>query len=336
MRILAVGERNSGVTYHRLALPLSTMQKEYCLITDVINEELLKEKQFDIVIINRFYQKESLIKIFQWKNKYGFKLILDIDDHWDLFPQHPAMVTYRKFNIPTLIKDYIKYSDAVTCTHNRLKLEIERYNKNVYIIPNALPFDKDQFTDVKVEHEKVNFLHTGSVTHLPDVKQLEGTMKRLAESKSFKEASRIVVCGWNDYNKFHWTQICDTLTAKKKLDHQVVNFLPVELYMNFYNEADVLIVPLLDNKFNRMKSNLKALEAGAKNIPVMTYKKDPYLDVPTCFFVEDWEKDMKRMAMSKQMREDFGRANGEYVRKHFDLFKVNEKRFAIYNEVLGR
>ena len=104
--------------------------------------------------------------------------------------------------------------------------------------------------------------------------------------------------------------------------------------MNFYQEADILLAPLLDNKFNRLKSNLKALEAGAKRIPLMAIKRAPYDDIPTVCWVDNWERDIKRMAFSSQMRTDFGEANAEYVREHYDLFKINESRFAIYSKLI--
>jgi hypothetical protein len=110
--------------------------------------------------------------------------------------------------------------------------------------------------------------------------------------------------------------------------------MPVDLYMNFYQEADILLAPLLDNKFNRLKSNLKALEAGAKRIPLMAIKRAPYDDILTVCWVDNWERDIKRMAFSSQMRTDYGEANAEYVRKHYDLFKINEDRFAIYSKLI--
>jgi hypothetical protein len=41
------------------------------------------------------------------------------------------------------------------------------------------------------------------------------------------------------------------------------------------------------------------------------------------------------MAFSKQMRDDYGQANGEYVREHYDIFKINELRYAIYNKLIS-
>ena len=334
LRILAVGGRHSGVTYHRLALPLSIMAKEYCLITDTLSEELLIEKQINVLVINRFCEVVPLTEIVKWRAKLGFKLIIDIDDYWELFTQHLSYSTYRLNGIPNLIKSYIRFADLVTCTHTRLYYEIIKINKNCEIIPNGLPFDKDQFVNNKIEHDKINIAHTGSITHFPDIKQLKNPILALSKSKSFKESCRMLLCGWHDYNKWHWDQIGNIYTANKTLDYKIQEALPVDLYMNHYAEADMLLCPLLDNRFNRLKSNLKALEAGVRNIPILAFNRDPYADIPTIFHVDNWERDIKRMAFSVQMRNDYGQRNGEYVREHYDLFKINESRFAIYSKLI--
>lgn len=334
LRILALGSRYSGVTYHRLAMPLSIMEKEYCLITDVFTEELLIEKNINVVIVNRFIENYSLNDLLALKVKHGFKLVVDIDDYWELFDQHLSAKGYRQHRVGSVIKNYIKHADLVTTTHNRLYLEIIKINKNCEILPNGLPFDKDQFTSVKIPHDTINIIHTGSITHFPDIKQLKAPMRQLAKSKSFRESTKMILCGWNDFNKWHWQQMADIYTADKKLNYEILHSMNVELYMNFYNEADMLVVPMLDNKFNRLKSNLKALEAGAKRIPILAYNRDPYADIPTIFHVDNWEQDIKRMAFSKQMREDYGESNAEYVREHYDIFKINEARSAIYNKLI--
>ena len=336
LRILAVGSQSSGVTYHRLALPLSIMEKEYCLITDTITEELLKEKNFNVVVVNRFLEHLPLMTLLTWRKRFGFKLVVDIDDFWELFDKHLSAGTYRKLGVTRIIKDYIKYADVVTTTHYRLYLEIIRLNKNCVILPNALPFDKDQFTAVKIETERVNITHTGSITHYPDIQQLATPIAQLAKSKAFVDSTRMLLCGWNNFNKWHWDRMGKIYTANEKLDYKILESLPVNLYMNFYAEADMLIVPLLDNKFNRLKSNLKALEAGAKRIPILAYNRAPYDDIPTIFKVENWERDIRRMAFSKQMRDDYGQANGDYVREHYDIFKINEERFATYSKLIAQ
>lgn len=334
LRICAVGGKYSGVTYHRLALPLSLMLKEYLIITDTISEQMLIDKQINIVVVNRFCELIPLTDLLKWKAKLSFKLIVDIDDFWNLFDQHLSSAIYRKLNIPQIVINYIKVADLVTTTHHRLRLEIIKYNKNCEVLPNALPFDKDQFTPQRKVNEFVNITHTGSITHYPDMRQLKNPINELAKSKSFRELTRMLLCGWNEANKFHWDQMGGWYTANEKLNYKIIESLPVDLYMNFYNEADILLTPLLDNKFNRLKSNLKALEAGAKRIPIMAMKRPPYDDIPTVCWVDNWERDIKRMTFSKQMQEDFGEANAEYVRKHYDIFKINEGRNVIYNKLI--
>lgn len=334
LRIIGVGNSTSGVTYHRIALPLSTMQKEYCLLTDALSEEMIIDKEINILVLNRFLEEIPFSVLLEWKRKHGFKIVVDIDDYWELFSSHLSNKTYQLLNIPTIIQNYIRIADLVTCTNERLFQKIIQHNKKCEIIPNALPFDKDQFTAFKTEHDKVIIAHTGSITHFPDIKQLKNPLLNLSKSKSFVDATRMLLCGWNDYNKWHWTQIGNIYTANEKLNYKIIESAHFSFYMNFYNEADMLLVPLLDNKFNRMKSNLKALEAGAKRIPILTFDRDPYADIPTIFKVDNWEQDIRRMVFSKQMREDYGEANAEYVREHYDLFKINEKRFDIYTKLI--
>lgn len=334
LRILGVGSQNSGVTYHRLALPLSIMQKEYCMITDTITEEILKEKNFNVVVVNRFLEEVPLITLLKWRDQFKFKLVVDIDDYWYLFEKHLSNYTYKKLGVTKIIQDYMKYADLVTTTHWRLYYEIIKINKNCEILANSLPFDKDQFTSVKMAHDKITVVHTGSITHYPDIQQLKKPIQELAKSRVFRETAKMVLCGFHEANAWHWKQMMDLYTCEGKLDYEILNAMPVDKYMNFYNEADLLIVPLLDNKFNRLKSNLKALEAGAKRIPIMAYNREPYSDIPTIFPVDNWERDIKRMVFSPQMRIDFAEANAEYVRKNYDIFKINEVRFAIYSKLI--
>jgi len=282
------------------------MQKEYCIITDTMTEEMLIEKEINVVVVNRFCELIPLPDLLKWKAKLGFKLVVDIDDYWELFSQHLFAKTYRDLGVTQFIKNYIKFADVVTTTHNRLRLEIIKINPNCYILPNALPFDKDQFTAQRNVNELVTIAHT----------------------------TRMLLCGWNKANEFHWKQMADWYTAGERLNYKILESMPVDLYMNFYQEADILLAPLLDNKFNRLKSNLKALEAGAKRIPLMAIKRAPYDDIPTVCWVDNWERDIKRMAFSSQMRTDFGEANAEYVRENYDLFKINEDRFAIYSKLI--
>ena len=101
MRILALTSKYSGVGYHRIMMPLVNMQKDYCLITDVINDEILEHK-FDLVVMNRMLS-HPVSEIEAWRDKYGFKLIVDNDDHWQLDPSHILNQSYKDNNVTNRI-----------------------------------------------------------------------------------------------------------------------------------------------------------------------------------------------------------------------------------------
>jgi hypothetical protein len=79
MRILVLTTQGSGVGYHRLMLPIYYLEKTYAFFTDTLTDEVLEEN-FDIVLFNRFIPGVPLETLLEKRNKYGFKMICDIDD----------------------------------------------------------------------------------------------------------------------------------------------------------------------------------------------------------------------------------------------------------------
>ena len=175
MRIITVGQRNSGVSFHRLFNPLIYLPKDYAMMTDVLTEEEL-EKGYDILFINRYIAGMEVDEVVRLRDKYGFKLVVDVDDYWNLDAWH---ILYGKYPTQKVI-DHIKVADLVTCSNNDLAVYIDELNPNWIVIPNALPYGEDQFTDVKTESDKVRFVYAGSVTHEKDIAILKNPMKRVA------------------------------------------------------------------------------------------------------------------------------------------------------------
>jgi hypothetical protein len=92
MRILCITSANSGVGLHRIMMPIVHLEKEYALITDVLNDELL-EQGWDIVLMNRMLNEIDAKQMDTWRTKYGFKLVVDNDDYWELSETH--LLYYR-------------------------------------------------------------------------------------------------------------------------------------------------------------------------------------------------------------------------------------------------
>jgi len=330
MKILAITSANSGVGYHRLMMPLVHMQKDYLLITDTINDEVL-EKGFNLVIINRIVTGLSVEQLIEWKNKYGFKLIVDNDDHWDLPVTHILYDRYRLNDISNKIIEYIKIADLCTCTHERLADEIYTYNKNVHILPNALPYGDEQFIDRKTESDKVRLFWSGSGTHEHDIKIVSNPFKRLIGDSKIK----LVISGYNENEKDVWNKIVHYFSAGNKLDITVYKYDQVTRYMASYIESDISIIPLVDNKFNSMKSNLKVLETASKKNPAIVSNVHPYKGLPVLYVNKqsDWVKHIKELTNDPGYRAEVGNNLYEYCNTNYNFKQINERRYSIYNQL---
>ena len=329
MRILVITQQNSGVGYHRLMLPVYFLEKTYAYFTDVLNEETLEEK-FDILLINRFVPQVPLEKLLEYKEKYGFKLVVDIDDYWFLDTGH---ILYSVYPTQAII-DHIKKADLVTCTNELLWNEIRPINSNVVILPNALPYGEDQFTDVREKTDKVKFVYTGSITHENDIKILQFPLKRVAGDSHLSKKVFFELCGFNDEGEGSaaiWHRMISNFTCGLKLGG-TRRYLPVTEYMNFYNDADCSLVPLVNTKFNRMKSNLKLLEAACKKIPVIGSNVLPYSGSPMIEVNSqgDWYKEIKKVTEDSIYRKEKGLILHEWAKENFNLFKVNQLRKQVY------
>jgi uncharacterized UPF0160 family protein len=113
MRILAITSKFSGVGYHRIMMPLVNMRKDYCMITDTINEAVF-DNNYDIVIFNRFLAHTEIIMLEAMRKKHNFKLVVDNDDYWILPPSHILYTRYRDSDVTKRITDFIRMADLCT------------------------------------------------------------------------------------------------------------------------------------------------------------------------------------------------------------------------------
>jgi hypothetical protein len=331
MRILAITSNRSGVGYHRIIMPIVNMQKDYCLMTDTISEEIF-EGNYDIVLMNRMLANTTPEQMDGWRKKYGFKLIVDNDDYWYLDPSHILHERYVLNNISQQIIGWLRVADLCTVTHERLAEEVKPYNTNIEIVPNAIPYGEEQFKDFKSDSDLVRLFWSGSGTHERDINILRNPMKRI------NFPVRTVIAGFNEGEKPIWDNMICAFTNGLKLNPTIYNFNEVTHYMASYADSDISLIPLIDSKFNSMKSNLKVLETAAKKNPAIVSNVHPYKGFyPACHVnsQKDWYYWIKLLVNDEAARKSYGNALYDYCNKNFNLHEVNKHRFAIYNKLIS-
>src|ERR1044072_4742598 len=138
MRIIAYTNKDSGPGYHRIITPLLLMQDVDVFVTNDLKIEHF-EKGCDIFMYNRILPDHALPIIKELQARYDFKICVDLDDYWELDEHHVLYHEYIATDFGKKQIEQIKDADVVMVTHDRLAEEVAIYNKNVHVLPNAIP-----------------------------------------------------------------------------------------------------------------------------------------------------------------------------------------------------
>ena len=299
--------------------------------TDVyITNNLLEsdfEKGCDIFLYNRILPEHSWEMITKLKAAYDFKICVDVDDFWELDEHHILYTVYQTNNFATQQLRHIVNADIITTTHNRLAEEIRKYHKNVHVLPNAIPH-QGQFDIIRKPHYLTRLFWQGSVTHGEDIALLK---RPIACLNQIAGKIQMVMGGYVE-GEDEWYKMVLDYTSGIKHQYKLLPGVPVDKYYSLYEHADICLVPLLNSKFNRMKSNLKVLEAANLSLPVICSKVDPYLDLPVIYAkgVGDWVNNINRLVASRKRQKEAGAELKEYCDIHYNFKKINKERKQIF------
>lgn len=110
--------------------------------------------------------------------------------------------------------------------------------------------------------------------------------------------------------------------------------------MNLYNNADVGLIPLQDNLFNSMKSNLKILECATKMIPAICSRVSTFTDnEPPVKWVEkesDWQKHIMYYLNNPLKIIEDGKALYEWAVKYHNMNDINLLRYDLLNKLVNK
>ena len=329
MNILGLSQKNSGCGYHRVVLPLGFMDGIKGYVTNLPSDEIVSE--YNYLLYNRISVFDNNIQVLKDK---GYKIIIDLDDDWDLPANHLLYDDYVVFK--KRIEENILNADLVTCTNERIWNKIVKINKRAEIIPNALPYGLDQFTDNVEESEFIRLFWCGSITHEQDLQILHNPLKRLIGTKV-----QMVIGGFNPSNnrsKQIWEQMWKHFTCSGKLESLILPSQDPTEYMKLYSHADICLIPLENSSWHSAKSNLKILEAATKKLPVIVSKVEPYSldkDAPVLWVEKqsDWFKHINYLINNKNARIDYGEALYNWAKEKYNFHRINAGRKQCFESI---
>lgn len=334
MKVLGIYDR-SGPKYHRVLFPLSGLHHDYGFDCKIVSSIMEKDLDgLDILFFNRIIGMNK-VKLLALREKYGFKMICDLDDHWVLDKDHPLYEGYKNHGVSDKIEWHIRNSDAVTVTHERLAAEVVPLNNNIHILPNAIP-KHDQFLVIKTYDECIRLFWAGGITHKRDLELLRRPMQLIK-----RDGVKFIMGGYDDKHQKEWDAMAKIFTCDSTFNTQVIKSLPVDKYYSVYSLCDISLIPLVDVSFNRYKSNLKILEAAGVAAPVIVSKVHPYLDFPEDIvnYVDSqntWYLQINKLIKDRAFARDQGLRLKEYCDIQFNFEKINQHRKQIFEHEAGK
>lgn len=324
---------NHGPDWHRLLVPMESLPIEE---GDNIQMGIYQVDEgpslfkCDILVFNRtmYTTAEQLVRL---RKKFKFKIVLDLDDYWNLNYDNPIYKHWNEDSTSQTIESYIKIADLVTVTNENLKAKVQLLNPNVEIIPNAIVFGNLPLRSI----DKVKFLYAGSITHIPDLKLFEKQFRRI--DPFIRDRASFVLAGVGDHNG--WKEPIRIFNETKCAEF--LSVLPLDEYMKHYDYGNVCLVPLKSGEFNSCKSILKVLEAGSRGLPCIVSKVSPYYpelkDAPIRWVerASDWLKHIRNMIKDPGSLETEGIQLYNWLRERYSLEDINKQRYNIYKKLLN-
>ena len=362
------------------------------IVYDPSYDDMTFWSQYQIVSYHRsigqdFDKANALI---QKLNSLGIITVCDIDDYWMPGKEHPIHDIIKHNKINERIIANLKVSKYVTTTTTLFADEISKLNKNVVIFPNAINPNEPQFKEPTLESDRVRIGWLGGSSHLHDLQLLDlarltplkdklqfvlcgfdtrGTVTEINQQTNEHKKRDILPheTVWAQYEKI-FTQNLSILSddyKKHLLKYNQESYSnesnepyvrvwtkPITSYAKNYSKFDVSLAPIKNHMFNRMKSQLKVIEAGFYKKAIIASDLGPYtIDLTHCLengnFVDgnamlvgenrnhsDWSKYIEKLVKNPNMVKDMGERLYETVKDKYDLNNVTKDRRDFYLSIV--
>ena len=324
-------------------------------------------------------------------DKLGIVSVMDLDDYWAPGPHHPAYLLIKQSGMDKMIVNNLKIAKNIITTTPIFADEISKFNKNVFVIPNAIDPSEKQFTPNPEPSNRIRIGWLGGSSHLHDLQlvksiagqfdnvqlvlcgfDLRGVMT-MVDEKTGQQTQRPIKpqeSVWYEYEKI-FTDNYRTVSPEYKdfllqfkneeypdvanEPYRRVWTKPISSYASNYNLFDILIAPLEENIFNKVKSQLKVIEAGFHKKAIIAQDFGPYqIDIKNAYQFgggwdptgngllvdsnrnhKDWVKHLKKLIENPELIKQLSDNLYNTVSDKYSMDKVSENRKILYLKLLN-
>jgi glycosyltransferase involved in cell wall biosynthesis len=335
---------------------------------------------------------DKAAEVIQELNKMGIATVCDIDDYWMPGKEHPIHDVIKFNKINEKIVTNLRVAKYVSTTTTIFADEIKKLNPNIVIFPNAINPNETQFKEPTLPSDRLRVGWLGGSSHLHDIQLLDQSFSKLERYKDELQFvlcgfdTRGSVTEINSANGEHkkrdilphetvWARYEEIFTQKySTVSEEYKKHLlqygkedysnamneaylrvwtkPVTSYAKNYSKFDVSLAPIKNTMFNRVKSQLKVIEAGFYKKALIASNIGPYTSdlkhsLQNGNFVDgnallvdenrnhsDWAKYIEKLLKNPNMVKDMGERLYETVKDKYDLSIVTKSRAEFYKSIV--
>jgi glycosyltransferase involved in cell wall biosynthesis len=335
-------EYKSGVWFYRNVVPARILREIGHEVKMVVLVDKIDESWYsypDVAVFKGMYNVDPIPLIRKLKQNKK-RVVYDIDDDFEAVnPDNPALSAVKKRM--DFVRLMLKEADIITTTTEILRDRLQKYNKNIYICPNALDFTEFRERDKKSDILKIGY--SGGATHWFDLEIVVDVLLELQKKHQFKfilqgmtgQPLIAEMYGYQYYlthgfvpeKKEYFISALRTFEKLKRLDYLHIPWYPPILYPEILRglDLDIGICPLHDNRFNQAKSCIKFYEFSSTGSAVLAsnvlpYKKEVNYLAKNKF--KDWYNKLERLIIDKEFREKTAEKQWEWVEKNRNIREV--------------
>ena|GEM_PF-2961554 len=273
-KIYAFPPDSQGVGQYRVRAPINALTKAGVIESGLANDfdslvyptvtEIERIKP-DVLFGQNGFLDGSLVP---WKRYRKFNnafMVSGLDDLVYMLPKyHPKQGVWPK-NVRRKVKELFQASDRVIVANDALAEEFRKMSNEIIVVPNYLEnwrWDSLNLPE-KTQGKKMRVGWAGGSEHIADLEFIRPVVEALHKEVDWVFMG-LCLEGFEPYIKEHYAGV----------DFDRYPQLLADLNL------DLAIAPLMHNKFNECKTNLRLLEYGMVGWPVVCTDILPYQNAP--------------------------------------------------------
>lgn len=319
-------ERTSGVDYVRVIQPMTLLngysdgEVEFEVdIYDIHKKDQGEDawvkvaKKYDLVFLNYTVLDWQYAAMGAPLRGEGKKIIMDLDDAiWHVNPDNIVHDQLKELDAGYKVTCMLDDVDGVVTTNGYLRNVIanKSYKKHdqILVAPNQIDLTHYSHRFPAKDNGKIVLMHYGSTSHFDDLllpQFVEGVDRIL---KEYPNVILKTVGAFISELRYKWGMRYENAFG----DVDIYKWRDIK-FPEYLAEADIMVTPLIDNLYNRCKSDIHFIEIGSAGRPGVYSDTRPYSDTiehgKTGYLArsaEDWYTSIKSLIDSKELRQTMG------------------------------